>query len=61
MQRERLGESERLLARVGGAWLTFQPTRDARPPRPPLTARVEDPDARRPPNFSDLLEGLFGS
>ena len=61
VQRERLGESDRLLARVGGAWLTFKPTREARPPRPPLTARVEDPDARRPPNFSDLLEGLFGS
>lgn len=60
VQRESIAGRDRLLVRVGQAWLTFAGADEPAPPRPPMVARVEDPEVNRPPTFNDLLEGFFG-
>lgn len=50
--------AERLVARVGRVAVTLQTTDRPAPPRPPMDARVEDPESSRRPDLKDLEEGV---
>ncbi|MEQ8848433.1 PQQ-binding-like beta-propeller repeat protein [Botrimarina sp.] len=52
------GDTERVVARVGRVALRLETTDRPAPPRPPMDARVEDPDAQRRPDLEDLEQGV---